>query len=352
MRLGDVLVAVGAISTEQLQSALAHQRLHGGRLGTNLVELGLVTEDDLAAYLSSQLNLPSATLATLERVPSEIIARVPAEVADRHRICPVRMDGQRLWIAMSDPTDPKALQELAEILGCEVRPMVAPESLIRHALSTHYPRQTHEVSLVATSPYDLEIETHSWEVSTTYSSSPISRSGAQEPTNSEEGPVAARMSLREFSARLAESQGEADLFDSVLTFLAQDFARVAMVTLRGNYLTGWRAQGSGVNQQALAAFSCPPEAIPVFAKAFADGKPLIGRGSPATLGELTAAIGPPGERALLVLPVRCGVDYFGCVVGNGGRPGVEMLLDEFSVVGKKVDWALQSLGLRRKILSV
>src|SRR5512144_2635006 len=108
-RIGELLVDSGVITREQLSDALSHQRQHGGRLGTNLVEMGLVDEKTLSAVLARQLTIPSATAAQLERVDQFTLKLVPAKMAERLRAVPIREDAGKLWIAMADPTDQQAI---------------------------------------------------------------------------------------------------------------------------------------------------------------------------------------------------------------------------------------------------
>src|SRR5437660_9670012 len=89
-RLGELLVQAGAITADQLQFALRYQKQHGGRLGTNLVELGFLSESALAKTLSAQLRLPAVSAGALEKVPPEVIQLLPRDSAAHFRAVPVR----------------------------------------------------------------------------------------------------------------------------------------------------------------------------------------------------------------------------------------------------------------------
>ena len=114
------------------------QARSGGRVGSNLVELGAVDERTLAHVLAQQLNIPSASAAQLDQPGQAAIERVTRALAERHRAVPLRIDGQRLWVALADPTDREALRALERESGMEVRAMVAPDVLIDFALGKHY----------------------------------------------------------------------------------------------------------------------------------------------------------------------------------------------------------------------
>jgi len=112
VKLGELLVDSGVITREQLSHALTHQRQYGGRLGTCLVELGVVDEKTVSGILAKQLNIPSATASQLEKCEAFAIKLVPPPVAERLRAVPIRQDGDKLWVVMADPTDRQALGEL------------------------------------------------------------------------------------------------------------------------------------------------------------------------------------------------------------------------------------------------
>ena len=135
-KLGGLMVARGLISASQLVAALSAQEQHGGRLGTNLVEMGFVTPAELAHFLSEQLDLPCVT--SIGHVPPEILGLVPADVASRHRVFPIDVEDEHLVLAMADPGNIIAVEEVEAASGRPVRPTIAPELMITYALARHY----------------------------------------------------------------------------------------------------------------------------------------------------------------------------------------------------------------------
>lgn len=136
-RLGDLLVEAKVISTTQLQAALGHQRQWGGKLGTSLIEMGFLTEDVLAKFLSFQLNYPSVSLAKLKVTP-DVLAKIPRDMQEKHLCVPIAVikEGRResLVVAMSDPTDVRALDEISFRVGGKVKPVIATEGSLKHFL--------------------------------------------------------------------------------------------------------------------------------------------------------------------------------------------------------------------------
>src|SRR6266852_5022372 len=138
LRIVEMLLEAGILTRQQLEEALNAQLIYGGKLGTNLVEHGFVTEEFLTSFLSKQCNMPAAEPKDLEDIPSSVIETLPRELADRHKVIPFRRDKRRLDLALVDPTNVKVVDDVAFKSGLLVRPYVAPEVLIHRALERYY----------------------------------------------------------------------------------------------------------------------------------------------------------------------------------------------------------------------
>lgn len=142
LRIGELLIAAGFVTTEQVGVALERQRESGRRLGDELVALGFLTEVQLAQVLSNQLSIPWVSLRHVE-FSLELLSLVPAELANRYGLIPVyvrkvRHEGDTLFIAMDDPTNTAALEAVAQITTMPVKPMVSPPSEVRNAIAVFY----------------------------------------------------------------------------------------------------------------------------------------------------------------------------------------------------------------------
>jgi hypothetical protein len=145
-KVGEILVRAGVIDNQQLRAALGEQTRWGGHLGSTLIKLGFVEEKDLVRALASQLDLPMATLEG-KRIPSEVLALVPREVADRERVLPlfIKREAGRvfLFVGIEDPGNLEAFDDLAFRTGMLIKPvMVAPSELFE-AIDRCYHRTTH-----------------------------------------------------------------------------------------------------------------------------------------------------------------------------------------------------------------
>jgi hypothetical protein len=138
VKLGEILVARGLVTPDQVDDALFSQRQYGGRLGTNLIELGYISDDDLARCLSEQLNVPYARPQALAAIANEVIAKLPRKVAEKYRIVPLKFQAGELHVAMADPQNFAKLDELSFALNVRLHPYVVTEVSMNYALERYY----------------------------------------------------------------------------------------------------------------------------------------------------------------------------------------------------------------------
>src|SRR5881396_912345 len=136
-RLGDLLVAEGLITEAQLRQALAEQKGKTEKLGSILARLGFITEEQLIGFLSRQYGIPSITLSNID-VDAETLRLVPAPIARKYEVLPVKRIGGTLTLAMADPTNVFALDDVAFMTSLQILPVVAPQAAIRKAIEKHY----------------------------------------------------------------------------------------------------------------------------------------------------------------------------------------------------------------------
>jgi type IV pilus assembly protein PilB len=136
-KLGEILVRENLISPQHLREALDYQREHGGRLGFNLVKLGLVSDDMITAVLSRQYGIPSVNL-DLFNIDQSVLRLIPQEVAQKHSVLPLSRVGATLTLAMVDPTNVFALDDVKFMTGLNVEPVVVAEGSVQHAIAKYY----------------------------------------------------------------------------------------------------------------------------------------------------------------------------------------------------------------------
>ncbi len=136
-RLGDMLVKAALITREQLNQALQQQQTSGGRIGTNLVKLGFISEDDITSFLSRQYGVPSINLSHFE-IDGTVIKLIPSEIAQKHQVIPINRTGNVLTVAMADPSNIFAIDDIKFMTGFKVEPVVAAETSIRNSINKYY----------------------------------------------------------------------------------------------------------------------------------------------------------------------------------------------------------------------
>src|SRR5215467_7697781 len=138
MRLGEMLVRDGRLTEAQLKQSLNFQARDGGRLGTILVEHGLVDLEALTVYLGLELGIPIATGAMLERAKRAAVRLLQPSQAFKHKCVPLVVQDRQLIAAIEDPHDFAILEALTQITGYRVLPRVAPEMRIYYYIERYY----------------------------------------------------------------------------------------------------------------------------------------------------------------------------------------------------------------------
>ncbi len=138
VRIGDLLLKEKRITPAQLQEALNYQKANGGKLGLNLVKLGFVTDEEITSLLSKQYGVPSINLTQFE-IDQSVIKLIPPDTAQKYQIVPLSRSGATLTIAITDPTNVFAMDDIKFMTGYNVEPVVASETAVTDAIKRYYP---------------------------------------------------------------------------------------------------------------------------------------------------------------------------------------------------------------------
>ena len=157
-RLGDLLVKEGLITKEQLDKALGEQKSSGTRVGYNLVKLGFIPELELTKVLARQYKMPAVDLSKFE-VDPRIVKLVPADLAVKHLVLPLKRDGRTLTVAMADPTNMGVVEDLKFITRYDIFPVIAGEFTLKNAIEKHYESNDIAMSSLLDEIEGLETET-------------------------------------------------------------------------------------------------------------------------------------------------------------------------------------------------
>ncbi|MGQ9652960.1 MAG: GspE/PulE family protein [Thermodesulfobacteriota bacterium] len=138
VRIGDMLIREGKITESHLQEALRRQEQRGGRLGQILVDMKAIAEEEILRTLAQQLRIPRAQIPRLANFSTELLTVVPESLASRYRVVPLKKEGDLLSVAMVDPFDIPALDDLRVATGLEIQPLIASEAEVQDAIERLY----------------------------------------------------------------------------------------------------------------------------------------------------------------------------------------------------------------------
>jgi type IV pilus assembly protein PilB len=137
VRIGELLLKEKRITPAQLQEALNHQKANGGKVGVNLVRLGFVTDEEITELLSRQYGVPSINLSQFD-IDAAVIKLIPPETVQKYQIIPLSRSGATLTIAITDPTNVFAMDDIKFMTGYNVEPVVASETAVLEAIQRYY----------------------------------------------------------------------------------------------------------------------------------------------------------------------------------------------------------------------
>ena len=136
-RIGEVLLERGLITRKKLEEALAHQKDHGGLMGQVLIKLGMVTEEDVALALTAQYGFPYLPLDNYE-IDVALTSLIPERIAREYCLIPIDRIGNALTVAMADPSNTEAIEDLELLTGSTVQAFVSTPSTILRAIERYY----------------------------------------------------------------------------------------------------------------------------------------------------------------------------------------------------------------------
>lgn len=150
-KIGEVLIESGLITMEQLENALLLRKGKNKRLGKVLIELGYVNEDQVAAALAKQLSLPLVDCGKFT-ISKDLITVVSKEIAEKKAVLPLQLKDKKLFLAMADPLDWQALDDISFMTGLTIEAAVSSESSILNAIEKYYGTEEKSFDLLKNLP--------------------------------------------------------------------------------------------------------------------------------------------------------------------------------------------------------
>ncbi|ABQ25243.1 GspE/PulE/PilB domain-containing protein [Geotalea uraniireducens] len=381
IKLGEMLVKAGKITPAELDETLKSQVIFGGRIGTNLIEMGYIEEKDLAHFLSMKLGVPYASSDQLMALSPQVLKLIPEEVVKKYKVIPLGLDKKKLVVAMADPSDFASIEEISFITGFIVMPLVSPELRLILALEKHYDikRETRYISVTsggrrrareaesaeppprepkkAKAAFTPSVEEEVIELPLLSELDDYGLEPAEELMQGNLPNAAAReetirqYTIDTFSMQLAEAKDRDAIANLIVNYTGQEFDRVALFLVRRNVAGGWTALSRKKVVAGFEELQIPLDA-PSVLKMVADGKsfylgPLTD--TPANTKILTALEGGKPACALLIPLLMMGrVVAIFYVDGGAGDLG-DRVVDMQKLIGKAA-MAFEILILKNKIL--
>lgn len=344
-RLGEMLLTAGALTEVELEQVLSAQAIYGGRLGTNLVEMGLLEEDELARLLNEKLGVPSIDAAALDSVPQEVLAVIPPEMLRRYRVLPVALEGKRLTIAMVDPSDFQAVDDIAFVTGLVVVPRVCSELRLTMALERncgirrdlrYLPVQGGLRSRFARdAPGDAD-------------------AARADEAGTQPGELGAgrRLSVKALGERLAGAGGEASVITALLSYLGGEFDQVAFLSLQRGMALGVQAVRNGETVPGFPGYALALDQALQLKRLVREGTLFLGAfEAEGAEDQLMKAMGGGAPAPALLVPLSVGGRVAAVICVNDLKGRLAAGAFELQRVAVMVELALEMLLLRKRIRS-
>jgi len=308
--LGRILRDRGIVSERQLEEAIQHQVLYGGRLGTNLFELGFITEERLQDALSKAHGVAAADL-DVKDIDTDALTVLPKAMAARYKVFPYKVKGKTLFLLMVDPSDHEAVAQVGFRLGFIVKPYVIPEFRMVQLLRDYYGVDER------------------WRFNDTRKASPI----APPPT----APIdpATASSLIDIAGTRDE------IVEAFVAFCHRYFRRVIFFIVREPWVVGWSGAGEGVERHLVSSMRIPLDQPSVFQTVTRDRSVFVGRfGAEEENQRFLSAIGKRPQTNAALFPIVVKGRAVNLVYGDSGPAGnIKANLGELMVLAQKVSRA-------------
>ncbi|MEI6206296.1 MAG: hypothetical protein WCP20_05905 [Desulfuromonadales bacterium] len=374
IKLGELLLKEKLITPDQLDEALKSQTLFGIKLGSSLIELGFITDEQLCGLLSRTLGVPAASPRALSSIPPEVLALVSVDMAGKHRVVPISVDGKKLALAMADPSDFNAIDEVAFATGYIVHPYIVPDVRITSALSKYY--------RIAGDFRYLRIE---GELAGKRRKAPATASVNQDqrtenPMMSNSGELlnigipfefegfanlpgfyddhaivmggVERYSVDRLSTDFASAKNRDQVANVFITYLGQEFTIGALFIIRNNMVIGWRGIASGKRIEELESLIMHLSKPSVIQDVFETGQFFMGTlaQTPENM-QLMKVLRVASDTPLLVLPVVMLNKIVAVVIVSAEMEALGKRLSELQKLVYKASLAFEMLIIKNKILT-
>ena len=385
-KLGELLVIEKLITQAQLEEALQAQVIFGGKLGTVLIEMGLVGEKVMTAALKQLIGFPCAQPEDMENIPGSVIAIISQELAEKHKVVPLAVSGRKLTLAMANPRDIKAIDEISFSTGYIVLPVLALEVRLYFALERYYgikrpmryiappkqvreeldqlqivkaadkakPAPDQEEYLSAPGSEHVYVPAKETVAAPPVDSPPVVTPPAEEELLEElEEAEDFEITLEDTAKRLVSVTNRDDVADALIEYLGAHYARVVLFMVVAGQVTGWRAVKNHQPILAIDQFQLPLSEPSVLKTAVENNSFFLGPVPPSGANlALTTLLGKPAPTTAVLLPLSMLGRVVGLVYVDDPAVNMAEAVAALQKVTGKALLAFELLILHSKILRV
>ena len=382
IRLGELLIKKNLLTQAQLEEALQAQVIFGGTLGTILIEMGLISENVLAEILANLINIPCLKPDQLEDIPEHVIKTISPELAEKHKVVPVAVNGKKLTLAMESPHDLKSIDEISFRTGYIIQPILALEVRLIFALEKFYgvkrtmryiapPQHVREeldsAPIFHTPDGPVTAEETDEELSEPGSEQIYMRPNKTAEKQGEEQAaegieeldevdviedlIDEEITLESACRALVKISDRNDVADAIIAYLGANYARAALFMVVAGQVTGWR---SAKGRQPIPGFDqlqLPLAEPSVLKTAVESNSYFIGpvQQSGANLA-LTTVLGKPAPTTALLIPMSMLGRVVGLIYVDDPDTDLSKAVVDVQKLASKALMAFEILILQNKIL--
>jgi len=319
MKLGEALVKAALITKQQLNQALERQVVFGGRIGTNIVELRFLEEEEFTNFLSKHFKLPAATTDLTNDITDEVTQLISREIAEKYKILPFRKERNRLHTALLNPKDIREIDELRFITGYDIIPYVISELRLLRALEKYYGIKRDLRYISFTDRFDADTKQH------------------------EEPP-----SLDKIKKAFTEINDAEEIAGILLNETFKIAPRVALFTVKGENIVGWKARGIDVDTFVMSVQEDSVFSTVLSKKSYYRGPVLRIKGNELLIKVLSGA---PQDALLLPINLRERTVAL-LYVDNGNSSVLNANVSFLSLLASMAAVSFEIMILKKRILDM
>jgi len=369
LKLGQLLIKEGLITAAQLEEALRNQVIYGVRLGSSLIEMGCVEEDDLAHLLSQKMGVPFVGSKELSSVPKEVIRDFSRALVIKYHVLPFKLERNRLGLAMTDPNDFNAIEEIAFITGHVVQPYVAPDVNISRAQARYYRIRNGESRYQQVSELNPRKSLAGTGRQSSISIPALSESGEQLnvliPAEFEEfaqqaggetladrlQPEQQKYSDEQLAGALAAAGSRDAVADLLIGYIGQEFMTGALFVVRDRVAVGWRGVREGVGIDSIGELSLDLNKPSVLRDVMETRAFSLGtlNNTPKNM-QILQLLDMPHNASLFVVPICMRNQVVALVLAAADMDDLGSRLTGLQKLANKAALAFEMLVIKNKIL--